>query len=78
MRTTQEYFNLTTEELQEVCNKYGYTKEECKLLDESENTRFYNSLELLEDSKEYYKNMRYSIGEIFAMSDGRFALLLNY
>ena len=78
MRTTQEYFNLTTEELQEVRNEYGYTREENKLLDESENTRFYSSLELLEDSKDFYKSMRYAIGETLAMSDGRFALLLNY
>ena len=66
------------EELQETVNEYGYTKEECKLLDESENTRFYDILALLEDSKEYYKSMGYKIGETIAMSGGRFALLLNY
>ena len=78
MKTTIEYYGMKKEELQETVNEYGYTKEECKLLDESENTRFYDILALLEDSKEYYKSMGYNIGETIAMSDGRFALLLNY
>ena len=78
MKTTIEYYGMKKEELQETVNEYGYTKEECKLLDESENTRFYDILALLEDSKEYYKSMGYKIGETIAMSDGRFALLLNY
>lgn len=78
MKTTIEYYGMKKEELQETVNEYGYTREECKLLDESENTRFYDTLALLEDSKEYYKSMGYNIGETLAMSDGRFALLLNY
>lgn len=78
MKTTTEYYGMKKEELQEIANEYGYTKEECKLLDESENTRFYDTLPLLEESKEYYKSMLYEIGETLSMSDGRFALLLNY
>lgn len=78
MKTTMEYFGLKKEELQKIENEYGYTKEECKLLDESENTRIYDTLPLLEDSKEYYKSMHYEIGEVLVMSDGCFALLLNY
>ena len=78
MKTTIEYYGMKKEELQETVNEYGYTREECKLLDESENTRFYDTLALLEDSKAYYKSMGYNIGETLAMSDGRFALLLNY
>lgn len=77
MRTTQEYFNLTIEELQEVRNKYGYTKEECLLLDESESTRFFESLEHLTESLDFYKANCYTIQDIFSMSDGRYALLLN-
>ena len=77
MRTTQEFFNMSREQLEKVINEYGYTKEECLLFDESINTRLYNSLELLEDSKQYYISMRYEIGEILKMTDGRYALLLN-
>lgn len=78
MKTTIEYYGMIKEELQRTANKYGYTKEECKLLDESENTRFYDTLELLEGNKEWYKSMGYNIGETIEMTDGRFALLLNY
>lgn len=78
MRTTQEYFNLSTDKLQEVRNEYGYTKEECLLFDESDNTQIFTNLEHLEESKEFYKNMRYEIGETLKLSDGRIALLLTY
>lgn len=77
MRTTQEYFNLSTDELQEIRNEYGYTKEECLLFDESEKTLLFDSLGHLEESKEFYKNMRYEIGETLKMTNGRYALLLN-
>lgn len=78
MRTTQEYFNLSTDKLQEVRNEYGYTKEECMLFDASYNTQLFDNLEHLEDSKDFYKNMRYEIGETLQLSDGRYALLLTY
>ena len=68
---------MSREQLEKVINEYGYTKEECFLFDESINTRLYDSLELLEDSKQYYISMRYEIGEILKMTDGRYALLLN-
>ena len=77
MRTTQEYFNLSIEKLHEVRNEYGYTKEECLLFDESYNTQIFSNLKHLEESKVFYKNMRYEIGETLKLSDGRFALLLN-
>lgn len=77
MRTTQEYFNLSTTELQEIRNEYGYTREECILFDESYNTQLFDSLEHLESSKEFYKNIGYEVGETLQMSNGRFALLLN-
>ena len=77
MRTTQEYFNLSTDKLQEVRNEYGYTKEECMLYDASYNTQLFDSLEHLETSKDFYKNTGYDIGETLQMCNGRFALLLN-
>ena len=76
MKTTQEYFKMSKEDLRESRNEYGYTKEECKLFDASENTRIFDSLEDLNRSKGWYA-VRYKVGEILAMSDGRFALLIN-
>lgn len=76
MKTTQEYFKMSKDELQEIRNKYGYTKEECKLFDASENTRIFDSLEDLNGLKGWYAD-RYKVDEILAMSDGRFALLIN-
>lgn len=35
MKTTVEYFNMTTDKLQETKADSGYSKEECLLLDES-------------------------------------------
>lgn len=77
MRTTQEYFKMSKEKLQKVANDYGYTREECKLLDESEKTVFYNELDQIEEDKAFYISQKYEIGEIFKMTDGRYALLLN-
>lgn len=77
MRTTQEYFKMSKEKLQKVANDYGYTREECKLLDESEKTVFYNELDQIEEDKAFYISQKYEIGEILKMTDGRYALLLN-
>lgn len=68
---------MSKEQLQKVVNEHGYTKEECKLLDESAKTIFYNTLADLEMSKSYYISAQYEIREILKMTDGRYALLLN-
>lgn len=77
MKTTQEYFKMSEEELQKAANDYGYTRDECKLLDESERTVFYSELEHIEKDKDFYVSQRYEIGEILKMTDGRYALFLN-
>lgn len=46
MRTTQEYFEISKEEIQEIRNEYGYTLEECKLFDASESTRIFDNMEI--------------------------------
>ena len=77
MRTTQEYFKMSKEELRKVANNYGYTREECKLLDESERTVFYSESKQIEEDKAFYMSQKYEIGEFLKMTDGRYALLLN-
>lgn len=75
MKTTQEYFEMTTEQLQEIRNEYGYTKEECLLLDESLNTQFYNDSEDSANGCDWLRKQGYSICAILKMTDGRIAAL---
>ena len=75
MKTTQDYFNMTTEQLQKVHNEYGYTREECLLLDESTNTQFYNDDESSSNGCDWLRNQGYSIYTRLKMTDGRIAVL---
>ena len=75
MRTTQEYFNLSTDKLQEVRNEYGYTKEECLLLDESLNTQFYSDDKSSLSGCDWLRSQGYSIYTRLKMMDGRIAVL---
>lgn len=79
MKTTQEYFNRTTEDLQKVRNEYGYTKEECMLLDESEKTFFFSDLETLSRTEglRWIQRQRYNIRLLLKMTDGRIAVLTD-
>lgn len=73
MRTTQEYFNMTKEELQEVRNECGFTKEECMLLDED--AHFYNDDVASTDGCNWLRNQDYTIETVLQMTDGRVAVL---
>ena len=75
MKTTQEYFKMSKEELQAIHNEYGYTREECMLLDASGYTQFYNNI--TDITSDWYISNGYHLDEIIAMSDGRFTLLIN-
>lgn len=75
MRTTQEYFNLSTDELQEIRNEYGYTKEECLLFDESINAQFYSDNESSLSGCDWLRSQGYSIYTRLKMTDGRIAVL---
>ena len=76
--TTQEYFNMTAEELQEIRNEYGYTKEECKLLDAAVKVSFLNSIEDIADNIKYtVEILRMECINILSMIDGRIAILYN-
>lgn len=77
MRTTQEYFNMTTEKLQEVRNEYGYTKEECLLLDESSNTQFYTDDQSSANGCQWLRQQGYSIYTRLKMTEGSYILHYN-
>ena len=76
IKTTQEYFNLTAEQLSEVKNEYGYTKEECKLFDAAEKVSILaNLLDAEEDISWMIKNMRMECKAILSMINGCIAVL---
>ena len=77
MKTTVEYFNMTTDKLQEVKPDSGYTKEECLLLDESLKTHFFSDPGNIAESERYMIKNGYYIKEKLLMTDGRIAVLFN-
>lgn len=82
IQTTTEYFNMSTEELQEIKNEYGYTREENKLLDEASKVSFMPSIEQFEstgvDHELYMKSFNnMTLEKVLLMTDGRVAMLYN-
>lgn len=52
IRTTQVYFNMSADELLEIRNEYGYTREENKLFDDGSEIIFFNDEgELLSENR---------------------------
>ena len=77
MKTTQEYFNLTADQLQEVINEHGYTKEEALLFDASEYTRLYVDADNALTASGWWRSQGYVVKEILLLTDGRAAILAN-
>jgi hypothetical protein len=78
IKTTQEYFNLSVDELSQIKNEYGYTKEDCLMFDDGIAVRFYDTLESLEDGKQYHvnENPRIDVKTTLKTTDNRYALIL--
>lgn len=82
IQTTQEYFNMTTDELKKVINEYGYTREECKLIDEAVKVSFMPHMKQFEstgvDHELWMKShCNMNCNNVLLMTDGRVALLYN-
>lgn len=77
MKTTAEYFNITTDKLHEVKPDSGYTKEERLLLDESVRTKFFSGPGNIAESERYMIKKGYYVKEKLLMTDGRIAVLFN-
>ena len=81
MKSTQEYFNLSLDELLKIRNEYGYTREECKLFDEGLEIVFFDSeSELINEQEElnkYINNKEYEIKSIVKTINERIAVILN-
>ena len=80
IKTTQEYFKLSIDELLEVRNESGYTREECKLFDEGLEIVFFdNENELNNESEkfsEYIKTKNYEIKATLKTINERIAVIL--
>lgn len=80
MKTTQEYFGLTVDELLEVRNEYGYTREECKLFDDGVKVVFFDSEQEVEDEKwqfhDYVISNNFTIKETLKTINERIAVIL--
>lgn len=80
IKTTQEYFGLTVEQLLEIRNEYGYTREECKLFDDGLEIVFFDNEKEMESEKEefnnYIKSKRYEIKAVLKTINERLAVVL--
>lgn len=80
MKTTQQYFNLTIDELLAIRNEYGYTKEECLLFDDGVEIVFFDSEKELAEEKQdfdsYLKSKEYEIKETVKTINKRIAVIL--
>lgn len=78
-----ERFNMSVNELLEIRNEAGYTREECLILDEALLVKWFDSLEGYKNNKDYLqtdmKNIFPKLGmtEILETINGRIAVLYN-
>jgi hypothetical protein len=52
MIKTTDYFKMSIDELLQIRNDYGYTREECKIFDDGIKVTFFDSVEEYEKEKE--------------------------
>lgn len=74
IKTTQEYFGLTVEELVGTWNEQGYTPEELKLFDDGKKVIFYDDEQEMNEYKE--ETERYEIKAILKTVNERIAVVL--
>lgn len=78
---TTDYFKMSADELLEIRNEYGYTREENKLFDDGLEIVFFdNKQELLDESEQfnqYIISHRFEITAILQTINERLAVVLN-
>ena len=82
MKTSQEYFNMGVEELQEVMNEHGYTREDNKILDEGLRVHFFENKEIYDslgvDCQLFFKSQQdLDLKEVLLMTTGRIAMIFD-
>ena len=77
---TTKYFNKTIDELVDIRNEYGFTKEECLIYDEGAEIVFFDDeKDMQEEQKEfseYIQNKRFEIKAILKTINERIAVVL--
>jgi len=76
IKTTQEYFNMTIDELL-VDRGYGYTREECKLFDDGLKVVFYDNIKELEEDKTELTEWMQNATSTYRMEVQRVLLTIN-
>lgn len=81
VQTTQEYFGMTTEQLSEVRNEHGYTREDNKMLDEGLEVHWYDDLKTIEDETEemqsYLKESGMELKAILKTVNNQYVVIFN-
>lgn len=82
INTTENYFGLPKEELLKVVNGAGYTREECKILDDGLKINFYENMDSFndmegEDITYYAETYNYEVKQVLEMASGRIAIVFN-
>ena len=78
IRTTLEYFGMNREQLAEIRNEYGYTREDNKIFDEGLKVHFFEHFDSINDEefKSYLKSSDMELKVILKTIDDRFAVIL--
>lgn len=79
VQTTTKYFGMSADDLSEVVNDYGYTREECKILDEGLEVTFFEHRKSIDekDAKSYAERKRMELKAILRTTDNRYAVIFN-
>ena len=79
VQTTTKYFGMSADDLSEAINDYGYTREECKILDEGLEVTFFEHRKSIDekDIKEYTNRTRMELKAILRTTDNRYAVIFN-
>lgn len=80
IQESTKYFKLNVDELLELKNEYGYTREECKLFDDGDEVVFFDDIKELADEQndfnKYISNKRYTVKSIVKTINRRLAVVL--
>lgn len=78
MKKTTEYFKMDKNDLLAIKNEYGYTKEDCLILDSACKVSFLSDIQDIQEHENYMKSTYNMLcDDILITLDGRYALLYN-
>lgn len=77
--TTTKYFGMSAEDLEEVKNDYGYTREDSKILDEGVDVTFFDRRGSIKEDEiqDYSKQTGLKLKAILRTTDNRYAVIFS-